>query len=139
MEKRIEDPYVGECIFKAKVFGRRIVIRIFTSKFKEVWDVDAKSSDELLEVRILPKGLKKVTCDCGLVEVSLNNIAEITIALTTKMDENTIKELLKWVEDLIGTIEKVKILPVTRIPKEVFEELGYKRENFFFVKTPKSS
>ncbi len=141
MEKRVEDPYIGECVFRAKVHGRRITIRIYTTKYKTVWDIDSSSLNDVIEIKIVPKGLKRVTCDCGFVDVRVNDFAEISIALTTKIDENTVKELLSWIEEIIRDfdVKKIKILTVTKISEDILKELGYEREGFFFVKTSKSS
>ncbi len=123
---KFEDPWVGECELKVERRGDRVFIKILSKKLREEFDVLVRE----FTVNVIPKGFRVVDCEVGFIEVSSS---EVGIALFAKLDEESLKKILRFVESFV---EKPKVLVVGgRIPEEVFEELNYKKSGFYYVKT----
>ena len=122
---KFEDPWVGEVELKVEKKENKIFIKILSKKIKEEFDVFVRD----FTVSVVPKGFKVVECEVGFVEVSS---PEVGIALFARLDEESLKKILKFVESIV---EKPRILVVGgKIPEVVFEECGYKRSGFYYVK-----
>ncbi|ADC66243.1 hypothetical protein Ferp_2112 [Ferroglobus placidus DSM 10642] len=126
---KFEDPWLGELELKVEKKNKKIFIKILTKKMKEDFDVSVKEYGDAFSVDVKLKGFKAVECEVGLIEISP---PEAGIVLSAKLDENSLKKILEKIEEFV---EKPRILVISgRIPEEVFEELGYRKSGFFYVK-----
>lgn len=126
---KFEDPWLGELELRVEKKNKRTFIKILTKKLKEDFDVSVERHEDTFSVDVKFRGFKTVECEVGVVEISP---PEVGIVLSARLDENSLKRIVKKIEEFV---EKPRILVINgRIPEEIFEELGYRKSGFFYVK-----
>ena len=133
-EKTVEDPWIGRCVFKAESTQDGFLVRILSPKTKIKWNAEVVARNDGFEISLKPSGVEKAMCEVGCAQIRINDFAEIAFVLTTQLDDNTMAELIKWIEDL-SKKDKIKLLVVAgKISDELLEDLEYRKVGFYYVK-----